>query len=218
MLRGINVVDFCRLESLEGNYIRYRRSKTGRLYEIRVEPEARRLIDRLRGKGQLLYPLDRVADYRRYTARLNAALKRIATGIPGMPPITTYWARHSWATIAASLDIPKETIAAALGHAPTSVTDIYISFDTRKIHTANRKIIKHVFGPGKAVAHEATAAVARCPSGPSPCSPAARPLPCASCIFRKIKEGQGNSLHRADGGSSDGKRGIFPLLSPLRDF
>ena len=39
-----------------------------------------------------------------------------------------------------------------------------------------------------------------------------------SRILRKIREGQGNTLHRADGGSSDGKRGNFPLLSSLRDF
>ena len=37
-------------------------------------------------------------------------------------------------------------------------------------------------------------------------------------IFRKIEEGQCNSLHRAYGGSSDGKRGKFPLKSSLVDF
>lgn len=146
MLRGINIVDFCRLEKMEGQYIRYRRSKTGRLFDIRVEPEARQLIERLRGEKHLLYPLDRVKDYRSYTAKLNAALKRIAAGIPGMPPITSYWARHSWATIASRLNIPKDVIAAGLGHAASSVTDIYIDFDDRKIHAANRRIIRHVFG------------------------------------------------------------------------
>lgn len=145
MLRGINVVDFCNLHSIEGHYIRYRRSKTGRLFEVRVEPEALVLIRRLRGKNHLLYPLDRVKDYRTYTGKINKALQRIAASIPGFPPITTYWARHTWATLAASIDIPKETIAAALGHTSSTVTDIYIDFDTRKIHNANRKVIRHVF-------------------------------------------------------------------------
>ena len=55
-----------------------------------------------------------------------------------------YWARHSWATIAAELDIPKETIAAALGHSSNTVTDIYINFDRAKIDRANRQVLDYV--------------------------------------------------------------------------
>lgn len=58
--------------------------------------------------------------------------------------IIIHYARHSWATIAASLDIPKETIAAALGHGGNSVTDIYINFDQKKIDEANRKVIDYL--------------------------------------------------------------------------
>jgi hypothetical protein len=53
--------------------------------------------------------------------------------------------RHTWATLAAELDIPKETISAALGHGKKTVTDIYIQFDRKKIDEANRKVISHVF-------------------------------------------------------------------------
>lgn len=63
---------------------------------------------------------------------------------PLFPHITTYWARHSRATIAAELDIPKETIAAALGHGGNSVTDVYIRFDERKIDEANRRVLDYV--------------------------------------------------------------------------
>lgn len=42
------------------------------------------------------------------------------------------------------LDIPKETIAAGLGHSASSVTDIYITFDRRKVDEANRRIIDFV--------------------------------------------------------------------------
>lgn len=66
------------------------------------------------------------------------------TVYPYFPKISTYWARHTWATIAASLDIPKETIAAALGHGGNTVTDIYIDFDRRKIEAANRRVIDWV--------------------------------------------------------------------------
>lgn len=56
----------------------------------------------------------------------------VEKNVANIDTLTTYWARHSWATIAASLDIPKETIAAALGHSNHTVTDIYIEFDYRK--------------------------------------------------------------------------------------
>ena len=63
---------------------------------------------------------------------------------PLFPDISSYWARHSWATIAASLDIPRDTIAHALGHGGNTVTDIYIDFDEGKVDEANRKVLDWV--------------------------------------------------------------------------
>ena len=53
---------------------------------------------------------------------------------------------HSWATMTAYIDIPKEIIGAALGHSSNSVTDIYIKIDNRKVDRANRKVIDYVNG------------------------------------------------------------------------
>ena len=56
--------------------------------------------------------------------------------------LTTYWARHSWATIAASLDIPEDTIALALGHSSAhTTTAIYIERRLSKVDAANRKVL-----------------------------------------------------------------------------
>jgi integrase len=64
---------------------------------------------------------------------------------PMFPNLTTYWARHTWATIAAELDIPNETIAAALGHNyGNRTTAIYINFNQKKVDEANRKVIDYV--------------------------------------------------------------------------
>jgi integrase len=63
----------------------------------------------------------------------------------GIHNLTSYSMRHTWATLAAELDIPKETISAALGHGKKTVTDIYIKFDRKKIDEANRKVIDYVF-------------------------------------------------------------------------
>ena len=62
----------------------------------------------------------------------------------GLPPISMYWARHSWITIATDLDIPPKTVEAAAGHSGGSVTDIYIDFDRSKIDWANRVVIDFV--------------------------------------------------------------------------
>ena len=86
---------------------------------------------------------DTYANYRHFYNNLCTGLREIRDQLK-LGELTTYWARHSWATIAASLDIPKETIAAALGHGGNTVTDIYIEFDKRKIDEANRKVLDWV--------------------------------------------------------------------------
>lgn len=126
-LCGINAVDLCSLERVTEGRIEYERAKTGRYYSIKVEPEAQEIIDRYRGERHLLDILDTNSDHRNFIRHCNKALQRIGVVErrgrggkkfvePAFPVLSTYWARHSWATMAASLDIPKETIAAALGH------------------------------------------------------------------------------------------------------
>lgn len=137
-LIGINTIDLCRLKSIKNGRIEYRRAKTGRIYSIKAEPEAMEIINRHYGKKRLLDIMDTCSDYLHFANRFNAGLHRIK------PELSAYWARHTWATIAAELDIPKETIAAALGHGGNSVTDIYINFDMRKVDEANRRVIDYV--------------------------------------------------------------------------
>lgn len=154
MLIGINICDLCHLKRIKGGRIEYQRAKTHRLYSVKVEPEAMEIIERNKGEHWLINPLDGNSNYKNYARRLNDALQSIGevevgkqgrkTIKPLHPELTTYWARHTWATIAASLDIPKETIAAALGHGGNTITDIYIDFDQRKVDDANRKVLDWV--------------------------------------------------------------------------
>jgi site-specific recombinase XerD len=155
MLIGINVIDLYSLKEVVAGRVEYYRAKTHRFYSIKVEPEAMEIIDRYRGKENLLCIRDTYKDHRNYTQHINDALKKIGAverkGLGGkkiitplFPKLSTYWARHTWATIAASLDIPKETIAHALGHGSTTVTDIYIDFDMKKVDDANRKVLNYV--------------------------------------------------------------------------
>lgn len=158
-LIGINTVDLMGLTEMRNGRIEYRRAKTHRLYSIRIEPEAQMILNKYKGEKHLIDFADRYADHGDFRRRLNAGLKKIGpwewvknrskTNPKNnkkqynalFPGLTSYWARHTWATIAASLDIPKETIAAALGHGGNTTTDIYIDFDQRKVDEANRRVI-----------------------------------------------------------------------------
>lgn len=155
MLIGINCIDLCNLKEINDGRIEFYRAKTNRLYSIKVEPEAMEIIERYRGKNYLLDILDRWKSHKDFMLKMNKALKmmgpykRVGRGgkkvrQPLFPKISTYWARHSWATIAASLDISRDVIAHGLGHGNNTVTDIYIDFDQSKVDDANRKVIDWV--------------------------------------------------------------------------
>lgn len=159
-LVGINTIDLFSLTEIRNGRIEYRRSKTGRLFSIKVEPEAQAIIDKYRGEGYLLDVLDAYHNYKDFAHRMNYNLQQIGAmerkGRGGkkhrevlFPGLTTYWARHTWATIAADLDIPDETISLALGHSSGNrVTNIYINRNLKKVDEANRKVIDHLLGGG----------------------------------------------------------------------
>ncbi|MCD8318096.1 MAG: site-specific integrase [Paraprevotella sp.] len=78
-LIGINIVDLLRLkpENLQNGRLSYLRAKTGRLYDIKVEPEAMEIINKYRGEKYLINVLDRYDNYKDYAKRLNDNLKRV---------------------------------------------------------------------------------------------------------------------------------------------
>lgn len=143
-LIGINVADLCNLSEIEKDgYLRYKRQKTQKLYCIKVEPEALAIIEKYRGRNHLLNILDRYANVHTFTATLGKLLQ----SIEGFENLTSYWARHTWATIASELDIPVDVISHALGHSFSTgakVTQVYINFNQQKIDDANRKVINYI--------------------------------------------------------------------------
>ena len=153
-LRGINMIDLAGLTKIDNGRVEFRRAKTGRLYSIKIEPEAEAIINKYRGKNFLLNINERYSNYKNYLHRMNRNLKEFGYTRVGkrgkkdkegaFPFLSTYYTRHTRATLAAYLEIPKETIAAALGHGKKDVTDIYISFDQNKIDEANRRVIDYL--------------------------------------------------------------------------
>ena len=156
-LMGINAKDLLHLtkNNLKRGRIEYRRAKTGKLYSIKVEPEALAIIKRYKGEKWLINPLDRVGNYLNWLHRFNDALKSIGktyrdgckpTGEALFPDLSSYWSRHTWGTLAAEIDTPIDVIAHALGHniPGLDVTSIYIRFNEKKIDEANRAVIDFV--------------------------------------------------------------------------
>lgn len=163
-LIGINLVDLAKLKRkdyIDGR-IRYQRSKGGRVYDIKVEPEAAAIIKKYRSKVKKEYLLDIMDtrdNYKSFSDIMNENLKRIGTwhigkrGKVDVEPIrkelTVYWARHTWATIARNeCNISRDDIRLSLGHGEKTVTDIYINEDLGRIDAANRKVIDCILGLG----------------------------------------------------------------------
>lgn len=140
-LIGINMVDLCNLEKIIQGRVNYLRSKTGRSYSVKVEPEIAELLARHKGRKHLVDVLDRMTDVKNATLAVNRRMQDIAKAL-GLPHITAYTARYTWASLAASIDIPIEVISQALGHSyGLAVTLGYIMPDRRKVDEANRKVL-----------------------------------------------------------------------------
>lgn len=146
LLIGINTEDLLHLKSFDGDRINYTRAKTHKPMSVKAEPEALELLERYRGRNYLLNVLDTYENTHNWTSKVDYALKDIAKR-NGLPEVSMYWARHTWATLAhVDLGIELSTISDALGHQPEKkVTLIYIKKkDYTKVDEANRKVIDYV--------------------------------------------------------------------------
>jgi integrase len=141
-LMGINGIDLLNAtpDQVVNGRLEYKRAKTGTLYSVKLEPEALEIIKKYKGKKHLLKFCDKLKSYRLFMCKMNKCLDKL---IPGC---TSYYARHSAASIAAELDIPLDTIARMLGHMDSTrrVTLIYVDFNQNKVDEANRKVIDYV--------------------------------------------------------------------------
>ena len=155
-LRGIPFVDLAGLRNtdLQGDVLRYRRSKTGTLLTVKVEACARELISRyasrqrnspyllciLRHEGEVGY-----AEYQSALRKYNLHLAKITKRLKFSVKLTSYVARHSWATAAYRQGIPVSVICESLGHSSEKVTYTYLaSFSHKTLSSANRKVLSLV--------------------------------------------------------------------------
>ena len=156
-LVGINAADLflARKEQMVDGRLNYKRKKTGKLYSVKVQPEAMAIIEKYQGKDYLLSPMDRYNNYKNYLQHMNKALSTLGInyttssekkGKAIFPQLSTYWSRHTWATLAYEIGIPVDVIGQALGHSDRqhTITMIYIRMDDKKVDEANRKVLDYL--------------------------------------------------------------------------
>ena len=155
--RGMAFVDIAYLKKsdVRDDVIHYVRRKTGQGLAVRVEPLVLQIMDRhANGNTPYLFPLLTSTDsreaYAQYRTALNAynrALRQLADLLPGDSVLTSYTARHTWATTARNRNVPLSVISAGMGHASEQTTRVYLdSIADAVVDAANKEIISGLDG------------------------------------------------------------------------
>ena len=79
---------------------------------------------------------------RKVLARINKELKILSTELEIEDIVTTYVARHSYATVLKRSGVPTSIICESLGHSSERVTQIYLdSFENEQIDEAMKNLL-----------------------------------------------------------------------------
>ena len=155
-LRGMAFVDMAFLKKTDLKYsmVNYNRRKTHQNLNIEWMKPMQAIIDKyaeqtkdspyllpiLTGKESSPYTA-----YRKVEHNTNYNLKKIGEMVGLKIPLTTYVARHTWASVALHMNIPIATISEGMGHNSYKTTQIYLqSLDVATINEANKRIIKRI--------------------------------------------------------------------------
>lgn len=146
---GINFVDMAYLQGsniIDGRLVYYRK-KTSKLINLPMNPEAMEIISRYNtGLTGYIFPILSFAHnteqmklnrLHKVITKVNKALKLIGQEL-GLPiKLTTYVARHSFATVLKRAGVSTSIISESLGHSSEKITQIYLdSFENSQINEA----------------------------------------------------------------------------------
>jgi len=152
--RGMSFVDMAYLKKsdLKNGVLSYRRKKTGQQLFVKWEACMQEIVDKHANVAtEYLLPVitcpfsDERRQYESALHLVNHKLKQIAELAGLSVPLTTYVARHAWASIARSKNIPLPIISEGMGHDSETTTRIYLaSLDTSVIDRANEMILEEL--------------------------------------------------------------------------
>ena len=155
---GINFVDLAQLEwdNVEGSDLVYTRRKTSELLRVPLMKEALKILKEYRAnhtsnQGNYIFPiLDKDIHLtsssisnrlHKVNHQMNKDLQEIGSEL-GIPiKLTTYVARHTFATVMKYQGVPTSIIGQALGHEDEKTTRIYLdSFGSEMMKEAFKKL------------------------------------------------------------------------------
>lgn len=150
-MRGMSFIDIAYLKKkdLSNGFVAYNRRKTGQQIVVKWEKSMDEIIVKHPNvHSAFLLPIITRSDgterrqYLNSMLLINKYLKKIAILAHINIPLTMYVARHSWAGIAQSRNVPTKVISLGMGHDSEETTRIYLaSIQTHVIDNANSKIL-----------------------------------------------------------------------------
>lgn len=147
--RGMSFVDMACLKhsNIIDGVIYYRRKKTGHPLRVKIVPQLQQIIDSYRSDSPYVLPIlsnDNKSLYNTYRNELrkyNNRLKQLSVELNLESPLTSYVARHSWATLARENGMPVSIISEGLGHNSEKVTYIYLdALNPKQLDSYNEKL------------------------------------------------------------------------------
>lgn len=155
-LRGLPFVDlvFMRRNCLVGNRLVYNRHKTGRQMSVTLEPQALSIIYRYMNSdpGALyLFPFltttGNGSEHHQYESVLrhfNNQLGQLSAKLGFDVRLTSYCARHTWATFANCCRYNTKLICEGMGHSSVLVTETYLKKEENsEVDAMNRGVIAY---------------------------------------------------------------------------
>jgi site-specific recombinase XerD len=161
LCNGMNMKDICWLKysNIHGDHIHFRRAKTintnrnSKPIDIVISPEVKQIIDRWGTKPELpdsyIFPFltdDQTAEKKhaivaQVVQMTNQYIKRVAAKVGIESNITTYTARHSFATVLKRSGVNVTFISDALGHTNIKTTENYLdSFEDEQKKEIAKKL------------------------------------------------------------------------------
>ncbi len=155
-LQGMSFVDmaYLRKSDIRNGLLQYIRKKTGQSLSVGWEPAMQDIVDtyaHLTSGSPYLLPIITDAgdtertQYERMEHKVNRNLKKIGELAGLHIPLTTYVARHTWASTMRDMGCDLYVVSRGLGHESLKTTQIYLStIDTAEVSKANRKMIGRI--------------------------------------------------------------------------
>lgn len=143
---GMPFVDLYHLRQsqIKDNVLTYRRHKTGQTVSVKLEPCMREIVGRHHAEDcEYIFATLHTKDYPKALNQYNRQLKALAKQAGVISHLTSYVARHTWASLAYRQKIALPIISQAMGHTNIKTTMIYIrQLDCQQIFCANNKLLK----------------------------------------------------------------------------